>query len=199
MSVLFQKKNPFFLHRSLLKLSLLVYSLLLFGCHTSLNKATTPKNTVIRILNTSIEPFLLPFKDTCYDTVATKRIILPDSLEKFKGYGRVLGKISDNQKYIAILYAIPADVQLPVLYTFDSAGKKISSLRLYIGNCCGENEDCSGASTVEITKDLRIILKDSIQTFERDKKNADKKRNIQTLKKHQEFRIDSTGRILKVN
>jgi hypothetical protein len=160
---------------------------------------TTENITTSSVLGASMHSLHLPFTDTCYDTVATQRSRLPDSLSQFKQYGKIVGKINETGKYVAVLYAISADVQLPVIHTFNTNGEKISSLKLFIGNCCGENEACSGLSTVRITKDLHIILKDSMQTFDRDKKKFDKKRNIKVVKKYEEFKIDSTGTILKVS
>ena len=150
----------------------------------------------MEVFSSSVHSLKLPFTDTCFDTLAIQKATLPDSLAKLKAYGQLVGKINETPKYIALLYSISADIQLPVLHTFTPKGEKISSLKLFIGNCCGENEGCSGLSTVVITKDMHIILKDSMQTFDRDKKKFDKKRNIRILKKSVEFRIDSTGKII---
>lgn len=166
------------------------------GCHTANNESANKKESAMEIYSSSIKSIKLPFIDTCYDTIAVQNVLLPDSLSAFKKYGGLIGKVGENNHYVAILYAIPADVQLPVLRVFDKNGGEVASLKLLLGNCCGENEDCSGVSTVCITKDLHIILKDSTQTFERDKKNADKKYNIQLQKRKKEFMIDSTGKIL---
>jgi len=179
----------------------LVFYILLQGCNNSAqnNENVISKSNIITAYAAAINSLQLPLKDTCYDTLAIRRLSLPDSLSKFKKYGEIVGKIDENRNYVAVLYAIPADIQLPVLQTFNKDGKEISSLKLFIGNCCGENEDCSGLSSFQITKDLHIILKDSMQTFERNKNNSDKKRNIETHKKVEEFKIDSTGNILPVN
>jgi len=148
------------------------------------------------VYSSSIKSIKLPFKDSCYDTMVVQQVNLPDSLSNFKKYGQLIGKVNENSHYIAILYAIPADVQLPILRVFNKDGGEIGSLKLLLGDCCGENEACSGVSTLYITKDLQIILKDSTRTFERDKKNADKKYNIQLQKRKKEYMIDSTGKIL---
>jgi len=172
------------------------------GCQNSPEHAkniSNTNNTAMGGYTASIHSLALPFKDSCYDTLAIQKQNLPDSLSKFTIYGQLVGKIEETKQYVAILYSIPADIQLPVLHTFNTKGQLISSLKLFIGNCCGENEDCSGVSTAEITKDLHIILKDSMQTFERDKKKSDKKRNIQIVKKQEEFRIDSTGKIISLS
>ncbi len=186
-----------------------VFAVLLSSCNNSTpnnnsilpNRPTDVTKTIpteISVLGTYIHSLALPFKDTCYDTMTVQKRKIPDSLSKFKTYGQFIGKVSETRQYIAILYSIPADVQLPVLHTFNANGDKISSLKLFIGNCCGENEGCSGLSTVQITRDLHIILKDSMQTFERNKRKFTKKKDIQTFKKYEEYKIDSTGKILKV-
>ncbi len=178
--------------------------IIVFGCHnTPENKSNAtipppPPGNAMSMYTSSVELLHLPFKDTCFDTMATQHATLPDSLEKFKKYGQVVGKINETPRYTAIIYSISADVQLPILNTFNARGERISSLKLFIGDCCGENEDCSGLSTVTITKNMHIILKDSMQKFDRDKKKFDKKRNIQILKKVEEYRIDSTGKIIRL-
>jgi hypothetical protein len=183
----------------------LVTSLLyifLTGCQSSAKRDDNENKTSIKNAISAycsvIHSIQLPIKDTCDDTIAIQKVSLPDSLTRFNKYGQLLGKINESKNYTAILYAIPADIQLPVLRTFDKDGKEIASLKLFIGNCCGENEDCSGSSTFHITKELQIILKDSVQTFERDKKNLDKKKNTQTLIKQEEFKIDSLGNIRQI-
>src|SRR6185312_10730654 len=128
--------------------------LLFSACHMANNDSVNKEATVMDVYSSSIKPIKLPFKDTCYNTIAVQKVTLPDSLSQFNKYGQLIGK------------------------------------------CCGEDEACSGISTVRITKDLHIILKDSTQTFERDKKNADKKYNIQIEKKQREYIIDSTGKII---
>lgn len=185
-----------------LSLFIVILGVLLFSrCHNSMtNTGNQQPNTMkvsgMHIFSKSVKFLKLPFNDTCDDTLPIQRLSLPDSLSRFQKYGKLVGKLCETGRYTAILYIIPADVELPVLQVFDTNGNKISSLKLFIGNCCGENEGCSGLSTVQITKDLHIILKDSTQTFERNKKNLNKKRNIQTTKKTEEFRIDSTGKIV---
>jgi hypothetical protein len=201
MFILFQNIcNLFKLGKYLLLLSL---GFLWFGCHNASenkvsNNTNTPSvdNTVINIISSAVKPLKLPFIDTCYDTLPTEHPNFPDSLLKFKVRGQIVGKVCETKNYIALLYSISADVQLPVLHTFNTNGEKISSLKLFIGNSCGENEASSGLSTAIITKDLHIILRDSTQTFERDKKKYEKKKNIQLFKKYEEYRIDSTGRII---
>jgi len=160
------------------------------------NDSVNKEATVMDVYSSSIKPIKLPFKDTCYNTIAVQKVTLPDSLSQFNKYGQLIGKVNETNNYIAILYTLPADVQLPVIQVFNKKGEEVASLVLLIGNCCGEDEACSGISTVRITKDLHIILKDSTQTFERDKKNADKKYNIQIEKKQREYIIDSTGKII---
>lgn len=179
--------------------------IMLFGCNNpSDNKKnnqtinTTATGNAMSMFSASVKSLKLPFTDTCFNTLAIQKKTLPDSLSKFKAYGQLVGKINETGDYIALLYSIPADVQLPVLHTFTTNGEKISTLKLFIGNCCGENEDCSGLSTVVITKDMHIILKDSMQTFERDKKKFDKKKKIKTLKKYEEYKIESTGKIVPI-
>ncbi|HTA27849.1 MAG TPA: hypothetical protein VK809_08670 [Bacteroidia bacterium] len=180
-------------------------AIILVGCHNTpdnKNNPVTPppsSGNAMSMYISSVKLLHLPFKDTCFDTMATQHAVtLPDSLEKFKKYGQVVGKINETPRYTAIIYSISADVQLPILNTFNARGERISSLKLFIGDCCGENEDCSGLSTVTITKNMHIILKDSMQKFDRDKKKFDKKRNIQILKKVEEYRIDSTGKIIRL-
>jgi hypothetical protein len=191
--------------RTFFKFCLFILSgMLIASCHTSTQNNVTPSissvnTSVINVLGGYISFVPLPFVDTCYDTIATQKQRFPDSLSKFKSYGQLLGKVKETKQYLALLYSIPADVQLPVLHTFNTNGDKISTLKLFIGNCCGENEGCSGLSTVVITKDMHIILKDSMQTFERNKKKFNKKKNFRIVKKYEEFKIDSTGTIIKVN
>ncbi len=168
------------------------------GCHTNPEKSNTIASSIespMKTYTSSMRSVSLPFIDTCYDTVATQAVSIPDTLSKFKKYGRVIGKVNETDKYIAILYSLTGDVQLPVLRTFNKNGEPISTQKLLIGNCCGENEACTGLSIAKITKDLHIILIDSNQTFERDKKKSDIKKNIQLHYKLLEFTIDSTGMI----
>ena len=186
-----------------LAMTLMVF--LLSSCHntttnnTNTNtQVTTQPINAMSVYSSAIHSIKLPFIDTCFDTIAIQHPKLPDSLSEFKNYGQIVGKVHETRNYVAILYSIPADVQLPVLRTFNTNGQKISSLRLFIGDCCGENEDCSGQSTFEITGDMHIILRDSMQTFERDKKKYDKKKNFQMHKKMQEFKIDSNGKIIQM-
>jgi hypothetical protein len=194
---------PILFKKSLSILPLIgIFFIFLAGCHTAPDNngnGSNSKNTAMGIYSASINSIKLPFKDTCYDTIPAQKVTIPDSLTKFKDYGQLIGKVFENNKNIAILYSIAGDVQVPVLHIFSKDGKEISSLNLFIGNCCGDDEACSGISTVEITKDLYIILKDSVQVFERDKKNSDKKRNIKTMENLEEFKIDSTGNIINVN
>ncbi len=188
----------------LIKLLLMASSgIMLTGCHNSLKDNTTqatppPVANAMSQFTASVKLLNLPFKDTCYDTIATQHVTLPDSLTKLKKYGQVVGKIYQTPHYTAIIYSISADVQLPILNTFNEHGERISSLKLFIGDCCGENEDCSGLSTVTITPNMHIILKDSMQKFDRDKKKFNIKRNIQIFKKREEYRIDSTGKIIRL-
>jgi len=197
MSKFFQKKCfPVFF--------IILVFILIGGCNNSSENGNNEgdinlNNNAICAYSASIASIKLPLNYTCDDTMAIQRINLPDSLSKFKKYGELIGKVNETNRYIAILYSISGDIQLPTLYTFSKTGEEISSLKMLIGDCCGENEDCSGLSTVQITKDLHIILKDSMQTFERDMKQSDKKRNIKILKKQEEFKIDSSGKILLVS
>lgn len=181
-------------HRFSFIFIMVVLSSYWIGCHTANDR--NKKESVIEAYSSSIKLIQLPFIDTCYDTLAVQQANPPDSLFQFEEYSQLIGKVSENNHYIAILCTIPADVQLPILEVFNKNGEKIASLSLLEGDCCGENEACSGISTVCITKDLHIILKDSTQTFERDKKNADKKYHVQIEKRQREYMIDSTGRIL---
>ncbi len=185
-------------------LSFLAGSFIFISCHSStdnssVNKPEAKNLTAIELFSSSLHSVPLPFKDTCFDTVAVQHIKLPDSLPKFKTFGQIIGKINETSDYIAILFSKSGDIQLPILRTFNHNGELISSLRLYLGDCCGENEDCSGVSTVSISKDLHITLKDSTQTFERDKKKFDKKSNIKIKVKDEIYRISDKGEIEKVS
>ena len=195
--------HPYSHYRFAIRFFILVCPGLLIGCTGSpggknSNSPEGMRNNAMGIYSASVVSLKLPLSDTCDDTMAIQRLKLTDSLTKFNIYGQLVGKVNETEKYVAILYTIPSDVQLPVLHTFDKSGQEISSLKLFIGNCCGENEGCSGLSTVLITKDLHIILKDSMQIFVRNKKHADKKQNIQIVNKQEQFKIDSTGRILRI-
>ena len=195
--------SEFFKNRCIPLFFILLFFFTLYGCNNSTGKGSSVNvnslnNSAISIYSACIASIKLPLNDTCDDTIPIQRIKLPDSLSKFKKYGELIGKVNQTDRYTAILYSISGDIQLPVLYTFNTEGEEISSLKMLLGNCCGENEDCSGLSTAQITQDLHIILKDSMQTFERDVKQSDKKKNIKLLKKREEFKIDSTGKILQV-
>jgi hypothetical protein len=195
------------------KLSPFLIIFIFQGCNTSTtnqNAASVESNrTAMEIFSSSLMKVKLPFKDTCFDTVAVQHIKLPDSLSNLKQYGQIIGKVDETPEYIAILFSKTGDIQVPILRTFNHKGDLISSLRLYIGNCCGENEDCSGLSTA-IVKDnttrntsatmvMEIYLKDSTQTFERDKKKFDKKRNIKILVKEEYYTINDKGEIKRID
>jgi hypothetical protein len=179
---------------------LLIVSLSFSGCHntspSTVSNAITASPTVMEKYCSGIRQLTIPLTDSCFNSLPVQKIMLPDSLSSFKEFGKLAGKIAETRNYIALLYVISSDVELPVLRTFTHNGEKISSLKLFIGNCCGENEDCSGASTFIITKNLNIIMKDSMLTFERNKKKFDKKKNIQLYKKSVEYIIDTTGKII---
>src|ERR1700728_179256 len=87
------------------------------GCHTANkdnatnNNNATKKENAMDIYRSSIKSVKLPFKDTCYDNMAVQKVALPDSLSGFGKYGQLIGKVGENNHYIAVLYAIPADVQ----------------------------------------------------------------------------------------
>jgi hypothetical protein len=183
-------------HRFVFVVVMVVLCSVWTGCHTATNDSANKKESAIDAYSSSIKSIKLPFVDTCYDTVAVQQVNPPDSLFQFIEHGQLIGKVYETNKYVAILYTLPADIQLPVLEVFNKEGKEIASLTLLMGDCCGEDEACAGVSTVCITKELHIILKDSTQTFERDKKNADKKYHVQIEKKQREYVIDSTGRII---
>ena len=172
------------------------------GCHSTTTNSdeslTDKKPTVFEGFAASIHNITLPFRDTCFDTVAVQRLKIPDSLSKLTKYGQIIGKVNETDNYIAILFSKEGDVQLPILRTFTHSGEMISTQKLLIGICCGENEDCSGLSSFEISKDLKITLKDSTLTFTRDKKKFDKKMNIKSETKLEEYIIDNSGNIKKV-
>lgn len=191
-----------FFHKFVFVLVLIILFSTWIGCHLANNNAinndsaANKKENAMDTYSSSIKSIKLPFKDTCYNSMAVQKVNLPDSLSGFKKYGQLIGKVGENNHYVAILYAIPADVQLPVLWVFNKNGGEIASLKLLLGDCCGDNEACSGVSTLCITKELHIVLKDSTQTFERNKKHADKKYNIQIEKTQREYMIDSMGKII---
>ncbi len=169
------------------------------GCHSTGNQNTSAtgsdNKTAIEVFAASLHKVNLPFIDTCFDTVARQHINIPDSLPEFKKYGDIIGLLAETDTYVAILFSKSGDIQLPVVRTFNHSGHLISSQKLYNGICCGENEDCSGLSTVVITKNLDIHMKDSTQTFERDKNKSDKKENIKIKVKLETYTIETDGTI----
>jgi hypothetical protein len=107
----------------------------------------------------------------CIEFIGKDTIIyqyLPNACdERFKL--RVIGKISEKDKYIALLLADTyGDYQGHFVATFTHKGELISSKELFIRTGCGEDENYFGTFNYTITKDVLINMKDSTAEFKRD-------------------------------
>lgn len=104
----------------------------------------------------------LPLSGVCYNEVPWKKNQISDSLIAIYGResSRVAGLLWETERYTAVLYLYPADVELPIIYTTDRNGKKIDSLQMY-DSWCGDFETGYGCSWFEIGADHSIMLRDS--------------------------------------
>jgi hypothetical protein len=130
---------------------------------------------------------LTPFKTGISDSAVKKYSNIADAMV----YKR-LPTTGDN--YCAIIYLIPADVQVPVLVTYNDSGKEISRLNLYEKHC-GEDELSSGLTWADITIDKKIIVHDSSSDFERDKQGNILEETRKIRVKSKNYSIDKTGKI----
>lgn len=140
----------------------------------------------------------LPFRTTCDNGLQGTKLNFSDSIIGSYGVelGSIFGKIADNDKFTAIVYLCPADVILPVIQTTSKTGEKISKLQLF-EKYCGEDEHSWSTSKAEITKDLTILLRDSVITYDRNKKGMIIEKSRKTEVSSRVFYIDSEGQIIE--
>ena len=117
---------------------------------------------------------------------------------KYGQGNHIFGKIAETNNFMAIIYLVPADIQLPVIQTTDKKGNKISELSMY-ERWCGEDPYSKGTSWASISKDLTIVLSDSAILYKRDTTGGRIGEIIEDTKRtevrHRVFKIDDTGHI----
>ncbi len=110
----------------------------------------------------------------------------------------VIGKISENDKYVALLLADTyGDYQGHFVTTFTHKGVLISSQELFIRTGCGEDESYFGTFSYAITKDVLINMKDSTAEFKRDSAGNIIQGSVIPKVHNNIFRITDGGLIVK--
>lgn len=114
-----------------------------------------------------------------------------DIIKKYKPEGAtILGLLDVTDKYVAFIYAYPADILLPYLETYDLNGQFISKLELFNMHLCATSfeEGISSSSSFNITTEHKLSIIDSVFYFD-DGVKILKDSNI----KH--YHIDDLGEI----
>jgi hypothetical protein len=110
---------------------------------------------------------MIPVKITCDD----QPYPIPD-LYNNRSYGRmfrpegaaIIGKLRTTNKYVAIIYAYPADISLPILETYTLEGVKLDQLQLFnLSSCVTDfNDTIETNSSFLIFENFDIKIIDSI-------------------------------------
>jgi hypothetical protein len=178
--------------RDLLKILILI--LLISGCvkRSNTNKIIDFESYINAI------PFIeFPYNTSCGSCCSSIKLNIDSSfISKYNLDGlEVIGKLVDNDKYVAILYAGAADYFVPGLVIFSKRGEKISE-KNFFGNSCGQILDYYGNSTLEIDEQLQITEIDSSLKFKMDTINF---KVIDTLSEEIKiliYKIDKDGKII---
>jgi hypothetical protein len=109
----------------------------------------------------------------------------------------IIGKIIDNNKFIALLLADTyPDVQLHYIATFTRKGELITKFELYrVGGL--EDENYFGEAECTISKDITINLKDSTAEYKRDSSGNIINESIVSKFHNDFFMIADDGTIVK--
>jgi hypothetical protein len=112
------------------------------------------------------------------------------------GQNIIFGTIGQPDKFKLIIYGRTGDDIYPTLFTYDNFGKRIDSLDLILNPCGAADESRIPHSFVSITKDLQIILTDTLKFihYPDNKSNyAMDSLKVSTVK----YTIDDRGQINK--
>lgn len=146
----------------------------------------------------------LPFSQRCGQDIKIIEVdteiyryfppLYPDHPE----YGwHIVGKVSENDKYVALLSANTyADYAIPYLLTFTLQGKLIGKLELYkIG--CADEESYYSETQLMISKELLINIRDSSATYKLDNKGEIIKQSMKSESNNYRFKLMNDGTIMK--
>jgi hypothetical protein len=174
---------------------MILSSLILFGC--KINSKTNRINDFDSFIKTI--PFIdLPYSTTCGSCCQSVKLDLDSSfIQKYELDGsEVVGKLSETDKYVAILVAGGADYYVPIIFVFDKKGRLISKQQ-FMGNYCGSILGFYGNYYLDIDKQLQITEIDTALVFKTDTVEF---KIIDTLKrdiKVTRFKINEQGKIIK--
>jgi hypothetical protein len=130
-----------------------------------------------------LQPVNQEFKDylSCFDVIDLPITIYPcefslyDSLYRFKeneyqnyneGHSSAFAQILTNNDYIAVIIFADADCYVPILTTYNYAGKIIDSKDISIGDT--DDIGYRSKTLTKINKDFTILITDSVSTYEVD-------------------------------
>lgn len=166
-----------------------------FGCK---NQSNSSKINDFDSFIKSIPLIDLPYSTTCGSCCNAIKLNL-DSLfiQKYKLDGiDIVGKLTETDKYVAILVAGGGDYLAPALFVYNKNGNLVSKQQ-FMGNYCGPILGFYGNYCLNIDKQLQITEIDTALVFKTDTvefKIIDTlKRDIQVAR----FKINEQGKIIK--
>ena len=102
-----------------------------------------------------------------------------DLVSKYKPEGAtIIGKLYQDKDEVALVYGYPADIFYPLISVIDKTGQEIREIRFFkLGNCVGD-AGYSATTKGTITKDLKILTKTEIITWDSENEDSDKEVQI---------------------
>jgi hypothetical protein len=182
----------------------------LIACHTNVSdKSVTQEKSftkdsdnyskIFEDFTSQMPELTLPLELVCGKPFPVK-VTEISSLDRAKneGYFGLLGKLTEQENYTAVIYTTPADVVMPVIKTFDKQGNTIDSLVLYVGEC-GASPVGYWNAKVDILKDMTIVLTDSTISYKTDSLNNLIK-STKSFENHRRvLKLNNKGFFIKVN
>jgi hypothetical protein len=111
----------------------------------------------------------LPFNTNSYEEL-TGKVEMNDTL--FKDFTidaqGILGKLNINDSITGIIYLYGGNTIYPELITYNQKGQQIAEQQLVTLTAGPDALNSSGSSYMSLTKDFKINITDTIQSYEKD-------------------------------
>lgn len=148
---------------------------------------------------TRIPEIQLPFAANSHEELSSK-VNITDSLyhDFLVDAQGILGKININDSITGVVYLYGGNEIYPELKTYNSTGQLISEQQLLTLMSGGDIASSNGSSYMSLSKDFRITITDTIQSFETDSLGMmiDSTKQIEVV--NYKYDIKPNGKIIEI-
>lgn len=174
-------------------LSLIVIGTILWSCNSKSGEQLTLESIPVNSAYDTLQKIELPFKLTTHNWRPYIKYYYKKLGQNSIPSNYPVGIISQNDKFKAVLIIID---ELPVLMTFDNNQNPINTL--FILDDYGMNPSKDITEFSAINKDLRVILIDSMYTYDLDENEIQISGTQRFQRTEDHYKISNKGIIEKI-